>query len=308
MTAYGKALQVVHRVVNGLAERSAFVRYAKSKVPYMSIIDQYVHGGRIPWSPGYSKFKNALLIQTLKDPEIMESFRSGAPLPNGFGARIDERVVECPWALAKLGRDDGRLLDAGSVLNTPYFLETPELTNRQIVIYSLLIDTLTLDPRISYVHGDFRDSIFREQAFDTIVCISTLEHVGMWPAPTPPYAESLSKPQPQKDHKAFRGVLESFCKLLRPGGRLLLTVPFGAYEDHDWLQIYDSNLIEEAKTAFGGRVVSETYYRHTALGWNVSTAQECANDRYFNIVRTPEFDSDFAAAARAVACLELARI
>jgi ubiquinone/menaquinone biosynthesis C-methylase UbiE len=32
---------------------------------------------------------------------------------------------------------------------------------------------------ISYVYGDLRNTILKDQCFDEIVCISTLEHIGM---------------------------------------------------------------------------------------------------------------------------------
>lgn len=272
-----------------------------------SLIDQYLAGGRIPWSPGYSKFKNVVLAQTIADPDVMAIFRDGRPLPERHGPHLDERVVECPWALAMIRPGNGRILDAGSVLNIPMFLESPYLKDRELVINSLVIDTLFLKPTISYVHGDFRNSILRPGTFDTIVCISTLEHVGMWPIPTPPFEESLAKPQPQKDLFGYRAALRAFRELLAPGGQLLVTIPYGAKEDQDWLQIFDAEGIADIKASFDGACRTETYFRHTPDGWTVAPPESCRNDRYHNFVKQPKFDPDLAAAARAVACLELVK-
>lgn len=273
----------------------------------LSLIDQYKKNGRIPWSPGYAKFKNMLIIDTLADKDLMDIFRQGKSLPKGFGLRLDERVVECPWAISRVKPGPGLLLDAGSVLNTPMFLDVPELSQQKIIIYSLELDSVRLDSRLSYLHGDFREPVLRDGIFDTIVCISTVEHIGMWPIPKPPYDVALKQPQPEKDLFAYRGVMKTFHNLLKPGGRLLLTVPYGKHEDQDWLQVFGEDQLTDVKRSFGGECVSETYYRHAVDGWHTAKPEECAELKFFNVVRTPEFDPDFAAAARAVACLELVR-
>ena len=281
---------------------------AKAISDSLGLIEQYKKNGCIPWSPGYAKFKNLLLIETLANVELMAVFRTGRPLPDGYGRRLDERVVECPWAISRIRPGKGLLLDAGSVLNTPMFLNAPELAEQQIVIYSLEMDAVQLDPRLSYIHGDFREPILREGIFDAIISISTVEHIGMWPIPKLPYDVTLKQPQPNKDLFAYRPVMKTFHDLLKPGGRLLLSVPFGKADDQDWLQVFDGQGIDDIKRAFGGECVSETYYRHDADGWHTAARDECSNLEYFNIVRTPTFGPDYAAAARAVACLELSRL
>lgn len=273
----------------------------------VSLITQYIEGGRIPWSPGYSKFKNQLLIETFANPELMELFQKDLSLPEGYGPRIDERVVECPWVIAHLRPGSGKILDAGSVLNTPIILDLPQIRERTLVIYSLEMDSLHLNPRISYLHGDFREPILRDETFTTIVCISTLEHVGMWPAPKPPYEISLAQPQPSKDLFSYRDVLAIFRKLLVPGGQLLLTVPYGRAEDQGWLQIFDAKGVADIKAAFAGECRTETYYKYHAKGWQKAAAGECADSAFYNLVLTPEIQPDYAAAARAVACLEFIR-
>ena len=302
--------KVLSRAARGLRKifgGSNLVNNAKVLSSTFKLVEQYKKNGRIPWSPGYAKFKNMLLIETLANQNLMEIFRRGETLPQGYGLRLDERVVECPWAISRVKSSPGLILDAGSVLNTPIFLDLPELSNQKIIIYSLEIDSVRLDPRLSYLHGDFREPVLRDGICDTIVCISTLEHVGMWPIPKLPYDVNLNLPKPAKDLYAYRGVLKTFHDLLKPEGRLLLTVPFGKTEDQDWLQIFGIDQIEDVKNSFGGLCISETYYRYAADGWHMAKSHECVNLEYFNIVRTPEFGPDFAAAARAVVCLELMR-
>jgi hypothetical protein len=96
-------------------------------------------------------------------------------------------------------------------------------------------------------------------------------------------------------------------RILKPGGRLLLTIPYGQREDHGWLQQFDRVGIRRLIEAFGGDVAAEDYYAYDAQGWQHSTAEGAADARYFNIHATPMIEPDGAAAARAVCCLELVR-
>jgi hypothetical protein len=292
---------MIGRLVEALRWPKSGVRRAKDP------IGQYIDGGRVPWSPGYSKFKKQLLQQVLGDAALMRRFAANEPLPPGFGEAIDERIVEIPWVLSRLRPGAGRVLDAGSVLNVPFLLAHAALASRRLYIFSLELDHLQLGPRLSYVHGDFREGIFRDGLFESITCISTLEHVGMWPIPKPPYAESLARPQPEKDLFAYREVLREFFRLLAPGGQLLLTVPVGCKEDQDWQQIFSPPEVSAIHAAFGGQLAGAYFYLHGTTGWNVASAEQCADAKYYNFVKTPRLDPDRAAAARAVACLELIR-
>lgn len=268
-----------------------------------SLAETYVRSGRLPWSPGYSKYKDAFIREVLGDPAMMKRFRAGDALPDGYAPRLDERVIEYPWVLARL-RPDGWIMDAGSTFNAPLILDLPQIRDRQLLIYTLGTDYITLRPTVSYLFGDLRATILKDAIFDSVVCISTLEHIGYgldfrrW---------SQARPYPDTDKDSFKRALAEFNRLLRPGGQLLLTVPYGRREDHGWLQQFDRDGVDAIKSAFGGRTAGEAYYRYAADGWRIAAAQDCADARYFNIHEGKGFDPDYAAAARAVACLELVK-
>ncbi len=268
-------------------------------------IARYRAGRREPFSDGYTEYKEDLLRQILEDPAAMARFRDGATLPAGFGARLDERIVEYPWVLARLPQGDGLVVDAGSTFNKAALLATPQLRQRRILVYTLETDWITYDPRLSYIFGDLRQMLLRDACAEALVCISTLEHVGF----TYEYATySRRNPWPQAQPQSYMDAVREFRRVLRPGGRLLLTVPYGAYEDHGWLQQFDAPMIAGVKEAFGGATVAETYYRYRDGGWARADAADCAGLSYFNIHETGgRFEEDGLAAARAVACLELER-
>jgi len=263
----------------------------------------FVDEGRIPWSSGYSEYKEQALLATFGDARLMERFRTGTALPAQFGERLDERIVEYPWVFSHLDTGDGLIFDAGSTFNKDFLLATPTLEKRKIIVYTLETDWIVLNSRVSYLFGDLRDILLRDETVSSIVCISTLEHVGF----TYEYGTySKRNPWPHSQPESFVGAIREFARILKPGGQLLLTVPFGRYEDHGWLQQFDRRRIDQVIEAFGGTVADQTFYAYHPDGWQMASPESCDTVAYFNIHETGgRFDADYAAAARAVACLHL---
>lgn len=266
-------------------------------------LNYYRIRGYRPWTTGYTVFRNRLIQQTICDPAMLERFKNFSQLPEGFGVRLDERVIEYPWVLSKLSDESELLLDAGSVLDFQFLLEHPRLASKRIVTYTLAPEGVVETPLVSYIYGDLRETILRSELFDTIVCISTLEHVGMNNGLL--YTQDIlydeSKPVD------YRLVVKEFHRLLKPDGRLLLTVPYGRYEDHGWLQQFDNSLLQDVLNTFGGRALVY-FYIYSVHGWNVATREQCDNASYHDIHQTEEMQDDFAAAARAVACVTLYKV
>jgi hypothetical protein len=268
-------------------------------------ISLYLRSDRTPhFAPGYSKYKERMVLETMADPALREAFASGSQLPEGFGAKLDERVVEYPWILSRLP-EKGLIFDAGSTLNKEVLLKSPWLRDRQLLIYTLWADRIGLYPNVSFLFGDLRDIILRDGVVDCLVCISTLEHVGF----TYDYkVYSKRNPWPQAEPDTFLDAVREFARITRSGGRFLLTVPFGRREAHGWLQQFDSAMIDAVEAAFGGKRLARTIYRYADHAWRVAAEGECAELGYFNIHETGAFDPDGAAAARAVCCLELQKL
>jgi hypothetical protein len=180
--------------------------------------------------------------------------------------------------------------------------DRPELSGRQIIVYNLVHDWKARRTNVSYVVGDLRRACVKTESIDVVVCISTLEHIGL----------GHSRFQEDSRYREYRPqdyatVLHEFRRILTPGGRLLVTVPFGSPTNAGWLQQFDRYGIDEIINTFAGDVRDVAYFKYEPAGWIRFTAQDCADCEYFDINAGNGFDADYAAAARAVACLELCK-
>lgn len=202
-------------------------------------IAAYLRSDRRPWRYGYSEYKALYLRNVLNDDALMQTFRAGEPLPPGYGFRLDERVLEIPWALAHLTNQTGRLLDAGSSLNHEFVLKARALANLKTTIVTLSPEGAAYwNLGVSYLFGDLRNLDFRHEWFDAITCISTIEHVGM---DNSMYTDKADAAKSGETNDFLRAIRE-LKRVLKLGGALYMTFPFGKYENHGFFQQFDARL------------------------------------------------------------------
>jgi hypothetical protein len=198
----------------------------------------------------------------------------------------------------------GTLLDAGSILNYEFLLKHPGLASKRIFISTLAPEAECFCRNgVSYVYEDLRDSCFRDGNFDWVVSLSTVEHIGM--DNTMLYTADAGKRE--SDKLAYLQAATEFRRLLKAGGTLYLSVPFGKHQDHGWFQIFDAAMVDRLIETFGPTQVTETHFRYTEGGWVPSDRGRSRDSTYFDIHERKNYDADFAAASRAVVCLELVK-
>jgi len=239
----------------------------------------------------------------------MRKFQNLESLPKDYGYGIDSRVVEYPWVLSRISPSAGNILDAGSTLNFEEILEYKVFKNKKIIIVNLNPESDCFWQKgISYVFGDIRNLPFKDDCFDEIICISTLEHVGMNNAL---YTKN-SEYREERTSDYEKALLE-LKRVLKKDGRLFLTVPFGKYQNFGWFQQFDLKLVNRILEVFEPKECEVNYYKYTKNGWNISHEPACRDcqcfdafkTKYFNKHSTLDFDKDMAASSRAVACLKI---
>lgn len=185
-------------------------------------------------------------VETLQ--RALECLESGASLPiTGVGTLAwSERCVEVPWAAAHLHKA-GRLLDVGFSMSPPEWMGVL-LAARTLGSDLVGIDIIDPERVRNRYPADTVDQVFDvpvrvesvldaqpgAELFDTITCISTLEHIGFDFASAPGVEDSAfarattAETAVSNRDPATDGLfLDSAARFLRPGGSLLVSVPAG---------------------------------------------------------------------------------
>lgn len=262
----------------------------------------YTIGTRRAWSLGYIEYRWHFIYQLLQKNDLLNAFRTNSPFkPYGIG--LDERVVEYPWIFANLPqRDHCLLLDAGSALNFLMFIRLVKAQKRRLIIYTLAPERKCFwRESVSYHFGDLRDTPFKSELFDDIVCISTLEHIGM------DNQHYGSKPVDSIRDGEFINAVTELVRILKTGGKLLITIPYGVSEYIEWgnsifMRQFDAELLNILIQSQPNIQFQVSFFKYGSDGWHLSTQEECQDARYFNKHKHYRA-SDNAAAARAIVCL-----
>ncbi len=257
-----------------------------SKVDILELISRYLWTKKF-----YDKFN--YIKKAIDNPEIMRKFKNSEFLPEKYGFNLDERVVEYPWVLSRIPRGEKKLLDAGSALNFKVILGSLCFKDKEITLVGLTPEKERFfQENLFHVFGDIRNLSFESGYFDHIVCISTLEHIGM---------DNIlyAKDQKYRENNSadfIRAIFE-LKRVLKKGGSLFITLPFGKYQNHKWFQQFDLFCIGQILKSFSPEKFQISYYKYSNKdGWNISNENDCKDVEYL-----------MGITAQAVACLELVK-
>lgn len=208
-----------------------------------------------------------------------------------------ERAVEVPLAFDFLAQHGAKepVLEAGNVLQhyENALSDTLGIRHRHIV------DKFEVGPDIENI--DLFDITGKYQ---TIVCISTVEHVGQNCDPRGMFGE-------QKRSSDLEAPLKAIAKLydlLDVGGHALITLPFGKLIDGGWYIQASSDYLDLLVTKYGipAEALSTTFLQC------IARERKWTNPRQIWIETQPELLTqvrydDVRSGARAIAVLELTR-
>ena len=238
--------------------------------------------------------------------------RSLRPGGRGYGFAdpgVDERVVEYAWVFDRMRAltiPGARVLDAGSVLNYPPVLaEWRAAKFPQVSIVTLAYEGHAFpSTTVAYEFADLRRLPYRDEWFSTALCLSTIEHVGLDNRIYGAAAENA--PDPARE--AVRA-LQELQRVLRRGGTLLLSVPFGRSANRGWFRIFDCHDLEPLLSAPGWDAPAVRYFKAERAGWREVSSTDAEQAGYNEPPGRPGQRSApaWVAGAEAVALVEMRR-
>lgn len=216
--------------------------------------------------------------------EVERAFRlnrgGGRPvlLPERLGRNLPERVIEILYARLSY-RPAFRILDVGCANAMESHLRMIDRLERPCHFVGIDISppaAKVLRRYDEFICESIISSRLADASFDLIWCISALEHFGM---DNSSYTDQFVI-SPNMDAQAVREMV----RLLAPVGRLLISVPYGRFEDHAWLRNYDSEHLQDLLAAVEQKTkVEKAFFRHTyGSGWCAATPEELRYVGYYD--------------------------
>ena len=139
---------------------------------------------------------------------------------------MTEREVENPWVINNI--TGKKILDVGCHGNEIFW----QLTDKEL----FGIDILNLskeDFRWTFYQQDIRTNSFPNDFFDTVISISTIEHIG------------LGHYKDYKEEDGDKSAMREIRRIVKSGGQILITVPFGKRFIGKWYRVYNKEMIKE---------------------------------------------------------------
>ena len=262
-------------------------------------IDEYIENGKVAWSNGYNEYKWKLINETIQDIDFLNKIRENI-LPLGYGKNMDERVIEYPWLFSQFEKGGGTFLDAGSTFNFNSLLQMPIIKEKDRYIYTFYPEHNNfLNERISYAFGDLRDLPFKDNLFNTVVCHSTLEHIDM---DNSMYGYELSHTK-QKNTKSYEylKVIKELERVTKSKGKILLTFPYGKFENHGFFQQFDNEMLQKIIEVLSINYNCKlNFAKYQIDGWHFAKEAECSDSFSYNPHTGVGKGEDGAAHSRAI--------
>lgn len=164
-------------------------------------------------------------------------------LPQGLIDRIfddrytmNERVAEVPFLFRALsGVERGaRILDAGC----NHSLLSIQLATAGYKVYGVDVNDYPFShPNFSFVKGSVCALGFGDGFFDAVTAVSMVEHIGLGH-----YGDGAED--------SDLAAMAEMRRVLRPGGLLVLTLPYGLKCETSWFRVYNCDSLAEICAGF----------------------------------------------------------
>jgi hypothetical protein len=183
---------------------------------------------------------------------------------NGFSVVVSEQAVEVPFVMRQIRETDKSILDFGAFESTvPLQLAA---LGHEVTVW----DQRPYPFRHSRIHvisdDILSDQATQNRAFDVVMSISTVEHIG------------LGNYGDISDHDGDKRAVSALWRLVRPGGRLIVTVPAGVGSVQRGYRIYDQARLREVFPFASAMHFFQKQGR--AAEWNRVSAEEATSHTY----------------------------
>ena len=213
---------------------------------------------------GYESFKNYFIKKKLKKKKITLS------------KYIDERIVEIPWVIKELKKIKGNMLDAGSTLNKYYIIK--EIKHFKKIFFTTLFPEKKYfnNLNISYTYEDLCDLSFKDNYFDVVTCISTLEHIGF---DNKIYNYGNFKHSRKKIGKETKlhQALKNMKRVLKRNGTMLISVPFGKFFFFNNMRQFDSSGIKKLIKILKPKKYTMKFFKYYNNNWHETLEKNCSS-------------------------------
>jgi SAM-dependent methyltransferase len=142
-------------------------------------------------------------------------------------------MVEYPFVLRELNLKSGRVLDVGCT--SPYNIIPLVLADQGLEVWGIDVRIFKIrHPNFKFIKGDIRKTSFPNSYFERIIAISTIEHIGL-----------RGRYSTEQDLAGDRKAILEMTRILKKGGFILMTIPFGRAKIVDAShRVYDSERLQ----------------------------------------------------------------
>ena len=206
---------------------------------------------------------------------------------------ISERLVEYPFLARNLISPDTKanILDIGSA-NSPLTKAISKFGNKKWQVIGIDIAATAPSEKfdsLSLTRMDARLLGFRDEVFDQIICISTIEHIGI-----PSNYYNIR----QSDELGDMRAISEMYRVLKKGGTVIATLPYNNEIKKQEFRVYKKSSLYNLIRGFS--VIRKEFYRYDDDGkWKKCRSQSIAENRV-NTKRIPLYFH-----SRVCACLLL---
>jgi len=136
--------------------------------------------------------------------------------------KVHSRCIEYPWAASNFNGENS-ILDVGSAKADSLWLQWLKSNKKEPYFTDYDLPSSNSCYLNKFIRSDIRSTPFDNNNFDVIFAISVIEHIGLNNPQS--FSQNIPKTDIYGDVIAFRELI----RILRPSGRLLMTLPISNY-------------------------------------------------------------------------------